>query len=496
MNWMRTAGYGLLAAAVAAIAIVLLSSGGGGYIVRAEFRDLGGLRKDSSVKIGGVTGGTVSSIAVTKRDTAIATFTLDSNAAPVGAGATVQVRPTDLLGERYAQLTVGNLSQPQPSGALITIQRTSTPVELDDVLNTFNVDTRTRLRILINEAGIATTGRGADFSRLLYALPPNLDQARQLLAQVASQNHTLSNLIVEGDRITAAVNGKRDQLGNLINNAQGALAAVASRQAQLATTMQAAPGALTQLRTALDQVGTAADSITPAAVNLTNAAAPLSSTLSALPAFASSAHATLLEARAVAPDLERLATRARGPLATLRPTAAALQDVSAQSTPILTELDQRAMKDVLLFVENWALGMKARDAFGHFVGANLFVDPSVITSALQAYLNVSSSNAAADRRRSASAIRQATPATPPAASTGSGSAAPASKPNLLNQLGGLVSATQRSLSSTLGGVISGVGKLTSGLLPHQPPPSGPPPNSPGNTQQSRAQSLLDYLLRP
>jgi phospholipid/cholesterol/gamma-HCH transport system substrate-binding protein len=213
----RTIGYAALGIAVAALAYVLLSSGGGGYIVRAEFHDLGGLRKDSSVKIGGVTGGAVTSISVTKHDTAIATFTLDSNAAPIGAGAGVEVRPTDLLGERYAQLNVGDLNHRQPSGTLIPVQNTSAPVELDDILNTFNVDTRMRLRILVNEAGVALTGRGADFSRLLYAMPPNLDQARKLLGQVASQNQTLSNLIAEGDRVAAAVNGKRDQLGNLIN---------------------------------------------------------------------------------------------------------------------------------------------------------------------------------------------------------------------------------------------------------------------------------------
>jgi hypothetical protein len=353
-----------------------------------------------------------------------------------------------------------------------------------------------RLRILINEAGIAMTGRGADFSQLLYAIPPNLDQARQLLAQVASENHTLSNLIVEGDRVAAAVNGKRDQLGNLINVGQTALGSVASRQQQLAATMVKAPGALTQLRSALAQVGAAADSITPAAVNLTNAAGPLSSTLSALPSFASSAHATLLEAKAVAPDLERLATEARAPLRALRPTAAALQGVAKQSAPILTELDQGGMKRVLLFAENWALGTKARDALGHFVGANAYVDPSIITSALQAYLNPSSSNAASERRRSTNAIRRSTPAATGLGATGLAPAAPASKPNLLNQLSGLVSASQRSISASLGSVISGVGKLTSGLLPHQPPPSGSVSNPPGSTQQSRAQSLLDYLLRP
>jgi virulence factor Mce-like protein len=379
------AGLGLVAAAL--IYVITSSGGGHGYTVRAELTNVDGLRSGSTVKVNGVPAGTVSSISVTPQDTAIATLVLDPSAAPIGAGASVQVRPTDLLGEHYAQLTVGSVDRPQPSGSFIPSSKTSASVELDDILHMLDVDTRTRLRILINEVGIGLAGRGADFNTLLSQLPPNLDQAQQLLAGVASQNATLQSLITEGNRVVGAVSGKRDKLGVLIDVADRALGAVAARQSQLGATIADAPGALTQLRTALDQLGTASTAITPAAESLQAAAGPLAATLRALPPFASSAAATLNTARQVAPDLTRLGREARGPLQSLRPTVLNLQSVTHQAAPILTELDQRAMRDALWFVENWALALKGRDALGHVLGADLQLDTSIVISALDAYLH-------------------------------------------------------------------------------------------------------------
>jgi virulence factor Mce-like protein len=443
--------------------VILLTSGGGGYTVRAEFKDAGGLRKDSSVKIAGVTAGTVSSITVTKQGTALATFTLDKNAAPIGAAASVEVRPTDLLGERYAQLNVGNLNDPQPPGTVIPASRTTTPVELDDILNMFKADTRTRLRILINEAGVAMAGRGADFNRLLNVMPPNLAQAQQLLGQIASQNATLENLISEGDRVTASVNGKRDQLGQLITVAESALGTVAAKQQQLGATLQQAPGALVELRTALDQVGAAADSITPAAVNLIKTATPLTATLRALPAFQSSASATLATAQKVAPDLVRLAHGARGPVADLRPTAKDLATIATSAEPILSELDQRGMKDVLWFVENWALALRSRDGLGHFVGAKALVDPSTIQAALAAFLNKAPATASHDKHHAN--------AKPVAAPVGaavpqvSASAEPAPKSGLTNVVNGLLGTTQKLLTPVVNGLNGTVKKLTGAVAP-------------------------------
>jgi hypothetical protein len=353
------------------------------------------------------------------------------------------------------------------------LSQTSGTVELDQILNMLDVNTRTRLRILINEAGVGLAGRGADFNTLLGQIPPNLEQGRQLVGQVASQNGTLENLIAEGDRITAAVNGKRDQLGNLIGVAERALGAVASRQSQLGATIASAPGGLTQLRTALDQIGTASTALTPAAERLQAAAGPLTVTLRALPPFAGSAHATLLTARQVAPELERLGREARSPLQALRPTALNLQSVTGAAAPLLTELDQRAMRDALWFVENWALGLKGRDALGHFVGANLKIDPSMVISALDSFLNNSNPQAALRRHGSAAPRSVSAPRTPAAAAPSTAPARPAAP----------AAAPAAPKQGLLGRLLG---------LPAQPAQPAPPA-SPGSLA-GNVHHLLGYLL--
>lgn len=496
MSRIRSLAYGALGLAVVVVGYLLLSSGGGtGYTVRAEFADVDGLRNGSTVKVDGVAAGTVSSISVTRRDTAIVTLKLDPAAAPIGAGANIHERPTDLLGEHYAELNVGDLTKPQPSGTFISMSRTGASVELDDILNTLNVDTRTRLRILINEAGVGLAGRGADFNRLLSDLPPNLNQAQQLLAQVASQNVTMKNLISEGDRITAAVNGKRDDLGNLIGVADQALGAVAARQSQLGATIQAAPGALTQLRTTLDQLGTASQAITPAAQSLQATAGPLTTTLRALPPFANAADPTLATARTVAPALERLGREARPPLRALRPTALNLESVTRAAAPILTEEDQRGMRDLLWFVEVWALGLKGRDALGHFIGANLQIDSSVIVSALDSYLNdtgLSKLGLARGKTASAAAVRKLlagagargpSAAPQPSAPSASGSTAPS--------VGGALGAVSSLANAVTNNVKQTVGKLTGASSPGS---HGAAPPSSSSSPTGNAQRLLDYLL--
>jgi virulence factor Mce-like protein len=511
MNTPRLIAYLAAGIGVIVLAVVALGGSSGGYLVRAEFKDAGGLRKDSSVKVAGVTGGTVQSISVTPQDTAIVTIKLDPGAAPIGSGASIEVRPTDLLGERYAQLNVGNLNDPQPSGSLIPASRTSDPVELDDVLNTFAPDIRMRMRILVNEAGLALAGRGADFNTLLSELPPDLGQAQQLLGQVASENQTLATLISQGDRITSVVNAKRNDLGSFIHTAEQALGVVAAKQTALAATLQTAPGGLQQLHTALDDVGSAATAITPAAIKLQAAAGPLATTLNALPDFANSANATLVTAKNVAPDLIHLATRARTPLNDLRGTASHLNTVMSASAPLWSELDQRGMHDLLWFVENWAVGLKARDAFGHLVGGNLSIDPSTLTSALNFYEHnvLGAAKAAAQKAKPAVAPQ---PVLPPSITTAVSKVLGGAPANAITSvkklLTGVLGGVNKSVAPTVNAVVGAVQKVTSGVLggvsntlnslhlggQSSSPPSGGSSQSNDQASSSAVNQLLNFLL--
>jgi phospholipid/cholesterol/gamma-HCH transport system substrate-binding protein len=392
----------LVGVAVLVLAAILLSSGGGEeYTVKAEFTNAGGLRKNASVKVAGVPAGKVKKVEITGRDTAMATLALDKEAAPIGAGAKIQIRPTDLLGERYADMDTGDTSRPQPSGSLIPLKNTSTPVELDDVLNMLDTDTRTRVRILINEFGIGLGARGKDFNQLLVELPPAVDKSKALLAEVAAENVKLKSLITQGDRITATIHGRRDKLSELVKQASGGLRAVAARRQALGATVANAPGALTQLRATLTRLDSASQSLRPAAADLRRAAPPLTATLRALPAFAKSAKGTLAKARSVSPSLRRLGVGATPTVKRLQPTSGLLKDLGTEATPSLAHLDRRGMEDLLQFVQGWARGMKGRDNLGHFIGALAIGNEQVFLSAIDSYASGLASTPVSGRHKRA-----------------------------------------------------------------------------------------------
>jgi virulence factor Mce-like protein len=385
MSATRRIAFLALGAAVAAAAVILVTGASGGYYVRAELRDAGGLRKNSSVKVHGVPAGKVTGLTVNRSDVAIATLSIDGNAVPIGRGASIKVRPTDLLGERYAELSPGDAAHPLPSGSTIPMSRSSQPVELDDVLNMLDPNTRARLGILINEFGVALDGRGTDFNRLLATMPSSLDRSKRLIDQVAQQSAALKRLVVKGDRITAAVNGRRDDMGRLLDEASAALSGVAERRQALGATIRSAPGALGQLRDTLGRLDTAAQQLRPTATALTAAAAPLDSTLRELPAFAEAAAPTLETARTVAPALTRLGVQATPAVARLRPTARLLTRTLKPAGPALDQMDRRGTDDLLYFINNMNLGLAGRDGIGHFIGAQLTIDPEYISNAIGAF---------------------------------------------------------------------------------------------------------------
>jgi virulence factor Mce-like protein len=376
-----------LGTTAAAVIVVLLLSGRGGddYYIKAALKDAGGLRKNSSVKIAGVPAGKVTDLSVTKDDVAIATLRIDKGALPIGRGATIAVRPTDLLGERYAELNPGNRGAPLPKNALIPVSRTSQPIELDDILNVLDPDTRTRLGILLNEAGTGLTGRGTDLAALLRSLPPSLDDTRALIDQISSQNVALKNVIAKGDRITQTVNGRHDDMGALIDTASGALSSVAKKRKELGSTIANAPGALSSLRTTLGRLDAASTQLRPAAVDLQRTASPLAATLKALPDFANEATPTLKTAVSVAPSLTRLGRKATPTVTRLRKTADTLNNALTPAKPVLAHMTDRGTDDLLYFISNVNRGLQGRDGVSHFIGADVNFNIETVTNAINAF---------------------------------------------------------------------------------------------------------------
>lgn len=379
-------GAALLAVVAVIAAAVLLGGGEKPYVVKAVYADASGLTKDYDVKVDGVPAGTIKKVDLDADDHAVLTLELDKGAAPIGAGAKAFARPANLLGEKFVDLRLGDRRRPQPSGTVIPISRTGTPVELDDVLNTLDAGTRARLRILINEAGTALAGRGADFNALLGALPGALDDTRRVVDDVNSENARLRRTISQASRVTSAVDGRRDDLQRVVVDASAALRAVAERRRQLGRTVAGAPSALAQLNGTLGELRRASSDLVPAGRALRRAAPPLQQVLTALPSFSEQTTATLEEAQNLAPVLSRLGREATPDVRRLATTARQLSTFAGDTAPVVRGLDRGVLKDAIGLMHGWSHVIARSDGLGHIFRVRATVDQELLTSALTRYM--------------------------------------------------------------------------------------------------------------
>jgi phospholipid/cholesterol/gamma-HCH transport system substrate-binding protein len=477
-----------LALVLAGVAVAIVAFGGGGrpsYVVYAKFHNAAGLLPKYFVKIDEVKAGLVTNIALDRQDDAVVRMQLDKSATPIGAGASAKIRPVNLLGEKYVDLNPGDLSRPLPSGSTIPITRTGAPVELDDVFNTLNPDTRAGLGIIVNEAGLAMAGRGADFNRTLHDLPSALDAARNVVGEVAAQNTSLEHAIVSGNRAIASVSAHSGDLNSLVQNGAGALTAIADARANLGQTVANAPGGLGHLRQTLAQLRTAADELTPAAADLQATAPSLSATLARLPAFANDANGALREAQAVAPVLDRLGVQSTPTLKLMRPTVRHLATFADTLRPVVNMLDAgTGLREFFGFMAGWAGVTSQRDGLGHVFRLRAMIDQELLTSALARYaatLGIKH-RGAAKAPAVAKVVQQAAGRLGGALPTGSGGPGGGAAP-ALSQLQHTVGKTTSAVSGLLAAPSTPAGDGAGGA--NSKPPAA-----------SNTSKLLNYLLGP
>lgn len=454
-----------LAAAVVAVLVIALSGGDDGYTVKAAFKDSAGLRKNSSVKVGGVVGGKVTDLELGPNDEAIATMRLDKGVT-IGDGARANVRPVNLLGEKYVELLPGDFKQqPWPSGQTIPEKDTAAPVELDQVLNVLRPNARAALRILINEAGVGLAGRGSDFNDLLDRLPPSLDETRKVVAAFASDTRRLENLVTQGDRVLSSVTGKRDDLNQLVDQAGSALQETADRRAQLGRTIQEAGPTARQLSRTLATLNTTANDLVPASRDLRATTGPLLETLTRVPAFVKDAQPLLRTATDVSPDLRRLGVQGAPTVRRLKPTAQRLSTFVNRAAPVVKTADQGGGLDGLLGLMNgWVSTIRNSDGLGHIFRLRVQVDDTV-TGHILDQLGLNNLGPQPTKRK-ATATKDAKPApaaAPAAEPAPAAAAAPEAKKKLklpIPELPGTLDDKLRDPEQTVGDV----GKLLNYLL--------------------------------
>jgi virulence factor Mce-like protein len=221
---------------------------------KVAFDEAALLVENADVRISGLDVGKVTGKELDERGgKTIAEIQIDQEFAPIPADTRARLRQKAILGETYVQLSPGSASAPDlEEGALLPRAAVEETVEIDEIVRTFDAETRRNFQGWIRELARAIEDdRGEDLNDALGNLPRFVASGEDVLAVLDAEEPALRRLILNSGRALAAVNERRGQLGELIVNANNLMSALASRNESLADAIFIFPTFLDESRATL-----------------------------------------------------------------------------------------------------------------------------------------------------------------------------------------------------------------------------------------------------
>ena len=266
-----------------------------GYELNATFSNSANVALNSPVRIAGVEVGKVISTSRDGNDTKV-TFTVEGSGRPIHDDAFAAIRPRIFLeGNFFIELDPGSPSAPEmDSGGTIPVSRTSTAVQLDEVLTALQSPVRADLSRLLDSYGQAlthvptaaedlnqlpevrgVTGAGALNGAFKYGGDAGRYSAQVTNALLGTEQRDLQRLVAGAGRTFGAFASREADLQGLIDNFNvftGALAAQSNNLSTtihlLAPTLKVANASFVSLNRTLPPLRTYAIELTPAVAEL------------------------------------------------------------------------------------------------------------------------------------------------------------------------------------------------------------------------------------
>jgi phospholipid/cholesterol/gamma-HCH transport system substrate-binding protein len=297
----RVAAIGAVVVAAAAVVVVLLGSGGGGRTYTLLFQNAAQLVKGNLVQVSGQEVGKVQDINLTDDGEAKITIKISDDKYALRRGTKAIVRASSLSGiaNRYIDLQLAPATAPKiRDGGTIGQTDTTTAVDLDEVFNVFDPQTRKGLRNVIRGFGTIYSGRGKQANAGIVYLNPSLAASSRLFRELLYDKPQLRKFINESANLVTDINERRTDLSGLVSNLNATTAAIGAQRDSLAEA------------------------------------------ISILPAFMRRADATFVNLRATLDDLQPLVDESKPVAKKLRPFLAELRPLARDARPTIRDLSQ------------------------------------------------------------------------------------------------------------------------------------------------------------
>jgi phospholipid/cholesterol/gamma-HCH transport system substrate-binding protein len=229
-----------------------------GYEVKATFSNSANIATNSPVRVAGVDVGKVISTSRDGDNTTV-TFTVESSGRPIHDDAFAAIRPRIFLeGNFFIELDPGSPSAPEmDSGGTIPVSRTSTAVQIDEVLSALQSPVRADLGRLLEGYGTALTNKptaaedktqlpevkgrsGAEAlnDAFKYGGDAGRYGAQVTNAFLGTQQQDLAKLVASSGRAFGALASRQRDLQGLIVNFDTFTGALANQSTNLSATVR------------------------------------------------------------------------------------------------------------------------------------------------------------------------------------------------------------------------------------------------------------------
>jgi ABC-type transporter Mla subunit MlaD len=242
---------GTITTLVTIVAVVLSYNANSGlpfvptYNVTVHVPDAAGLVKGNEVRVGGKRVGVVEDVRAVQRGAgepaARLDLELEKRIEPITVETRVTVRPRSPLGLKYVELELRDEGEPvKPEGELPVGQAQSV-VDLDEVLNAFDRETRRGLQRTVRGLGPGVAGRGMSVNAALAELPPLFEGLDRVAANLSHPATRLRAFVRGLDRALGELAAASPQLGSLVEAADVTATALAGVRGELAEVIAELP---------------------------------------------------------------------------------------------------------------------------------------------------------------------------------------------------------------------------------------------------------------
>lgn len=300
-----------------------------GETITAEFPSSYRLHANESVvKYDGLDVGVVSGVNYTNSGTALVAMKVDQSAVDVlGSRPSATIAPLTILGGVYSvELRKGGGSGPF-TGSFIPRAQTSTPSELDRVLEALPTNTRANLQDLVGRLNAnLSAGTRSALRRITQDAPKVLAPAGTVFTalQGTRPSGDLTTVVSGLDNIGTALTQQSGQLAGTLQSLDQSTAALAAERGALSQSLSSLPSTLSTTRVGLSDLRTSLALLTTTSRVFEPAAKQLAP-------FLRTANPVLAQAIPLLKNLQPL-------MADARPTLAQLTPAVAKGTDILQQL--------------------------------------------------------------------------------------------------------------------------------------------------------------